>query len=143
MTICIVCIGVADVRGDTKENQETRSSKKERSFSHAVFTGIAVPLNGTLYLAWGRPLSDRLVISSYAAFFERDWMLILPKKGAEKGEWHSNTGYLGAMLQFFPTYAPGVFEGYYIGGDIGIAISYQTYLPLDESDVFFFPYIEL
>jgi len=106
-------------------------------FRNALSTSPAIPLIGTIYLAWQRPVSDRLVVGNYLAFFERDWMVLL-----EKGDWHSNSVYIGTMLQYFPTAAPGTHEGYYLGGDFGLASSRQTYRPLDKSEVFFFPYAE-
>jgi hypothetical protein len=122
-----------------KEQSSPDEQTEKKSFTHSVLTGIGVPLNGTLYLAWGRPVTDRLVLSSYAAFFERDWMVLLPESDQD---WHSNTLYIGLMFQYFPVADVGKYEGYFIGGDFGIANSYQTYRPKNESDVFFFPYVE-
>jgi len=122
----------------TSITQAQAEQVRTASFSNSLSTGVVIPLNGTIYVSWGRPVVDRLVLSNYVAFFERDWMVAL-----EKGDWHSNTFYIGTMLQYFPTSQPGNYTGYYLGGDAGLASSRQTYRPLDKSDVFFFPYAEV
>ncbi len=107
------------------------------SFTESLSFGIAIPLTGSPSLLWSRPISDRLVLGSEFAYFDRDWVFIL-----EPSDWHSRSGYIGTFLQYYPVTA-GKYTGYWIGIDGGLAISYQTYKPLNKSDIFFFPYIDL
>jgi len=110
--------------------------ENEHGWSNRLETGATIPLNGTIYLNWSRPISKHLEMSSYLAYFNREWMVLL-----EKGDWHSHSVYLGTMLKYYPTVENHT--QYYVGGDVGIATSYQTYNPTNKGDVFWFPYIEL
>jgi hypothetical protein len=116
-----------------KNEEKILENKINKKNLHYISTGIAIPLNGTLYLAWGKPVSEKIVLSNYLAYFDRDWMVLL-----KKGDWHSRSFYYGLAIQYFPFSKERKYEGFYIGGDIGMAVSYQTYKPLNKSDLFFF-----
>lgn len=116
---------------------EDELSKEARDNHYCISTALVVPLNGTLYISWGRSVSDRVVLSNYLAYFNREWMLLL-----EKGDWTSRSAYFGIMLQYFPFCKKNEYSGYFIGGDTGLATSRQTYYPVNKSDIFFFNYIE-
>ncbi len=109
-----------------------------RSFSRAFSFSLAVPLTGGFNVGWGVPASGRLVLMSFLAYFDRDWIVFL-----EPSDWHSYSGYVGTSLLYYPTGHPGDYQGYFVGGDVGLATSYQTYKPVDQSDLFFFPFIDL
>jgi len=108
-----------------------------RSFAHAVSVSLAVPLTGGFNVGWSAPASGRLVLMSFLAYFDRDWIVFL-----EPSDWHSYSGYVGTSLQYYPTGSPGEYQGYFLGADLGLATSYQTYKPTDQSDLFFFPFID-
>ena len=117
------------------KTEEPKKPEPKKSFRNGLFLSFAVPLTGGFNISWSRPVSDRLVLSSFIAYFDRNWLLII-----EPSDWHSYSGYIGVMLQYYPA-TP--LEGYFIGGDLGLAISYQTYLATHESGIFFFPFIDL
>ena len=107
-------------------------------FRHGLFVSAAIPLTGGFNVSWSRPVAGRLVLSSFLAYFDRSWFLIV-----EPSDWHSYSGYVGAMLQWYPTARSGQHRGYFVGGDIGLATSYQTYRPTGKGDIFWFPFIDL
>ena len=76
-------------------------------------------------------------MANFLYFFERDWMILL-----EKGDWHSNSVYTGLSFYYFPFAKRNHYEGYFIGGDFGLAISNQEFKPLKKSDIFFYPFID-
>lgn len=108
------------------------------SFSKSISLSLAVPLTGGFNVGWSVPVSSRLVVTSFLAYFDRDWLVFI-----EPSDWHSYSGYIGTALQYFPTGQAGSYEGFFLGADIGLAISYQTYKPVNEGDLFFFPFIDL
>jgi hypothetical protein len=61
----------------------------------------------------------------------------------ESSDWHSRSGYVGTLLQYYPGNSSDKHEGYFIGGDIGFSVSDQTYKPLDKNDIFFFPFVDI
>jgi len=119
------------------ENNPSEKWSETEWNKHIIATGLGVPLNGSLFLMYGRPISDRVVLSNHFTYFNRDWMVLL-----EEGDWTSRTGYYGLVLQYYPFAAPGQYRGYYIGGDTGLAVSKQTYKPLSKSDIFFFGFLD-
>ena len=108
------------------------------SFANSVSVSMAVPLTGGFNLGYSVPASGRLVLTSFLAYFDRDWMVVL-----EPSDWHSHSGYVGTTLQYYPTGNPGDYQGFFLGADLGLAISYQTYKPADRGDLFFFPFIDV
>lgn len=109
-----------------------------RSFAQSFSFSLAVPLTGGFNVGWGVPASGRLVLMSFLAYFDRDWIVFI-----EPSDWHSYSGYVGTSLLYYPTGNPGNYQGYFVGGDVGMATSYQTYKPADQSDLFFFPFVDL
>jgi hypothetical protein len=107
-----------------------------QKFQSSLSVGVAIPLTGSPNLVWARPVSDRILLGSEFAYFDRSWVMIL-----EESDWHSRSGYLGTSLQYYPG-VPGRYEGYWVGIDGGLAISHQTYRPTSESGTFFFPYVD-
>jgi hypothetical protein len=109
-----------------------------RSFANSVSVSLAVPLTGGFNLGWSVPASGRLVLTSFLAYFDRDWIVVL-----EPSDWHSYSGYVGTSLQYYPTGNPGDYQGFFLGADLGLATSYQTYKPVNKGDLFFFPFIDV
>jgi hypothetical protein len=108
------------------------------NISWLLSTEISVPMTGSVGVTLGKPISERITISNFLYYFDRDWMILL-----EKGDWHSNSVYIGLSFSYFPFAKPRQYEGYFIGGDFGLAISKQEFKPLRKSDVFFFPFLDI
>jgi hypothetical protein len=133
--VITICAAVSLHAEDSSD--EKGFGKPNRIYRNSLSLSLAVPLTGGFNIAWGHPLSDRLELQSFVAYFDRDWILII-----EPSDWHSYSGYIGTALRYYPRGNSTGSGGYFVGGDLGLAISYQTYNPLDESDVFFFPFID-
>jgi len=126
--------------GNTQVNSEyqsTAGSAARRSVSWFASTELSIPMTGSIGVTWGKPLSDRMTIANFFYFFDRDWMVLL-----EKGDWHSNSAYIGLSFYYFPFAEKNQYEGYFIGGDFGLAVSRQEFKPLKKSDIFFYPFVD-
>ena len=98
---------------------------------------LSIPMTGSIGVTWGRMLNARTTIANFLYFFDRDWMVLL-----EKGDWHSNSFYTGLSFYYFPFAKKNQYEGYFIGGDFGLAVSRQEFKPLKKSDIFFYPFVD-
>ena len=128
--------GEPDLTRDRQTN--TKDFTDKENISWLVSTELSVPMTGSVGIVWGKPISERITISNFLYYFDRDWMILL-----EKGDWHSNSVYIGLSISYFPFSKPRRYEGYFIGGDFGLAISKQEFKPLGKSDVFFFPFLDI
>ncbi|MDH5718338.1 MAG: hypothetical protein OEZ22_11985 [Spirochaetia bacterium] len=118
--------------------EKDKELAKKEEISWLISTELSVPLTGSIGITLGKPLTDKLIISNFLYYFDRDWMKLL-----KKGDWHSNSVFVGLTFSYFPFSNSGEYNGYFVGGDFGLSISNQTYRPLNKSDVFFFPFLEL
>jgi len=145
--LVIVAIAIAcfqqPVEGFASESKavstvEGHIATAEDSITWLISTEVSIPMTGSLGITWGWPISERVTMSNFLYYFDRDWMILL-----EKGEWHSNSVYTGLSLSCFPFAKPHQYQGYFIGGDFGLAISRQEFKPLKKSDIFFFPFVDI
>lgn len=119
-------------------SNDSGAAASEEPVSWVISTELSVPLTGTVGVTLGKPLSERVAIANFLYYFDRDWMVLL-----SKGDWHSNSVYIGNSFTYYPFSKPGTFTGYFVGGDFGLAISKQTFKPLNKSGIFFFPFVDL
>lgn len=133
VTVFIMGSSICETHAQPKLKSEDKSI-----YTDSLYFSFAFPLTGGPGLVYGTPVSDHLVLSSAFYYFDRDWAMVL-----ESSDWHSRSGYIATLLQYYPGGKKSKYTGYFIGGDMGFAVSDQTYKPLDESDVFFFPFIDL
>jgi hypothetical protein len=117
---------------------EGHTGATEDSITWLISTEISIPMTGSLGITWGWPISERATMSNFLYYFDRDWMILL-----EKGDWHSNSLYTGLSFSCFPFAKPRQYQGYFVGGDFGLAISRQEFKPLGKSDIFFFPFVDI
>ena len=110
----------------------------ENNVSWLASTELSVPMTGSIGVTWGRPISERINMSNFLYYFDRDWMILL-----ERGDWHSNSVYIGLSFSYFPFTKPCQYKGYFVGGDFGLATSRQEFKPLKKSDIFFFSFVEI
>lgn len=123
--------------GEYGEEQLLIDTNKDESIAWFVSTEASIPMTGSIGITWGRPLNSRITMANFLYYFDRDWMILL-----EKGDWHSNSVYIGLSFYYFPFAKENHYEGYFIGGDFGLATSKQEYKPLKKSDIFFYPFVD-
>jgi hypothetical protein len=123
--------GASQVVGD--------ASSPSTNWSNQLTVGLGVPATGSITVLYGKPITERLSVQFYLSYFRREWMLTLP----DQGKWRSRSFYWGLTFQYYPFDTATSHTWFYVGADVGMAASRQTYRPLNKSQTVFFPFIDI